>query len=234
MSSPSSLDTALRGLVMLGVIGGGGYWAATHTPIVEIAAQKWDNWQRGAPSRTAHEDDDRRTAGGDAPAFQPGGAPQSIPFTGAQPLPLPGAADHAAPPALGASAESSHSPEPGRFPGQQAGFEPAINYGSATSNAATSNAATLNAGPLNAASLNATHASSESLTELDARLTRLGAVYMLLERREHVSPTYRFYCKVALPGGEQTRPFERVGDEPMQVMRQVVDEVEAWKTGRLP
>jgi hypothetical protein len=59
------------------------------------------------------------------------------------------------------------------------------------------------------------------------RLRRLGATYYLLESWGNQQQMYRFYCKMAIGGSAAyTRCFEATNANPLQAMRQVLQEVE--------
>jgi hypothetical protein len=59
------------------------------------------------------------------------------------------------------------------------------------------------------------------------RLRQLGATYYLLESWGNQRQMYRFYCKMAIGGSPNyTRYFEAVHDDPLQAMRQVLQQVE--------
>lgn len=61
-----SIASMFRALVMLAILGGGAYLAIEHTPILEIAREKFSEWQ----NRPAEHD----WGGGEAPAFDPSDA----------------------------------------------------------------------------------------------------------------------------------------------------------------
>jgi len=62
------------------------------------------------------------------------------------------------------------------------------------------------------------------------RLRQLGATYYLLESWGSEQQMYRFYCKMAVGGSaDYTRYFEASHSDPLQAMRQVLQQVEAWR-----
>ncbi len=66
--------------------------------------------------------------------------------------------------------------------------------------------------------------------EIEQRLAELGAVYSLLETFGREQRRYRFHCDVTLAGSvDLTRGFEASGSDAVEVMRQVLREVEAWR-----
>ena len=59
------------------------------------------------------------------------------------------------------------------------------------------------------------------------RLRQLGATYYLLESWGNQQQMYRFYCKMAIGGSaDYTRCFEATNSNPLQAMRQVLQQVE--------
>jgi hypothetical protein len=73
---------------------------------------------------------------------------------------------------------------------------------------------------------------SAAEAELYALLRRLDAKYCLLERWEDNPPRYRFHCRVTLGPGLDPKRFEAAGSEPLQLMREVADQVAAWRAKR--
>ena len=64
------------------------------------------------------------------------------------------------------------------------------------------------------------------------RLRQLGATYYLLESWGNQQQMYRFYCKMAVGGSATyTRCFEATNSNPLQAMRQVLQQVETQHTG---
>ena len=64
------------------------------------------------------------------------------------------------------------------------------------------------------------------------RLRQLGATYYLLESWGNQQQMYRFYCKMAVGGSAAyTRCFEATNSNPLQAMRQVLQQVETQHTG---
>jgi len=65
------------------------------------------------------------------------------------------------------------------------------------------------------------------------RLRDLGATYYLLETWGRNGELYRFHCKMAVAGSQSyTRHFEATSDDAAQAMRSVLEQVEAWRSGR--
>lgn len=83
------------------------------------------------------------------------------------------------------------------------------------------------AGPLAATS------GSDPYTVIQDRLRQLGATYYLLESWGDQDRQYRFFCRMAIGGNAQcTRSFWSIDTDPFQAMRQVLQQVEAWRSGR--
>ena len=62
------------------------------------------------------------------------------------------------------------------------------------------------------------------------RLRQLGATYYLLESWGNQQQVYRFYCKMAVGGSAAyTRCFEATNSNPLQAMRQVLQQVETQR-----
>ena len=62
------------------------------------------------------------------------------------------------------------------------------------------------------------------------RLRQLGATYYLLESWGNQQQMYRFYCKMAVGGSAAyTRCFEATNSNPLQAMRQVLQQVETQR-----
>jgi hypothetical protein len=70
---------------------------------------------------------------------------------------------------------------------------------------------------------------------LERRLREYGAIYYLLETWGNDGELYRFHCKMAIANNPNyTRHFEATHREAMQAMNQVLEQIEAWRAGRLP
>ncbi len=77
-------------------------------------------------------------------------------------------------------------------------------------------------------------AQPDRFTIMERRLRELGATYYLLERWNE-SEYFRFHCKMAIANdATHTRQFEATDADPMRAMARVVEQIEAWRTGRLP
>jgi hypothetical protein len=75
MSKPSGADTAVRGIVMLLVLGGGAWGAMQYPPVADRVTALWRAWEAGKPLLSSNDSlSEARNAGGDAPPFSPGGA----------------------------------------------------------------------------------------------------------------------------------------------------------------
>lgn len=116
----NSIASMIRALIMLAILGGGAYLACEHTPILEIAREKFSEWQ--------NRQSEPEWGGGEAPSFQAGGNSPLQPITGdAQPW---------APVNPRAAAEDQ-SPS-SQYPGRQVGYVEANTLGADTSGAANS------------------------------------------------------------------------------------------------
>jgi hypothetical protein len=74
---------------------------------------------------------------------------------------------------------------------------------------------------------------TDGFREVEQRLRQLGATYYLLESWGQSKQLYRFYCRVAVTGSpEYTRYFEATDTDGLSAMREVMDEVEAWRARR--
>jgi hypothetical protein len=74
---------------------------------------------------------------------------------------------------------------------------------------------------------------SDPYTVIQDRLRQLGATYYLLESWGDQDRQYRFFCRMAIGGNAQcTRSFWSIDTDPFQAMRQVLQQVEAWRSGR--
>ena len=70
---------------------------------------------------------------------------------------------------------------------------------------------------------------------MERRLREFGATYYLLETWGNDSEYYRFHCKMAIANNPtHTRQFEATDTDPAAAMGRVVEQVEAWRAGRLP
>ena len=75
----------------------------------------------------------------------------------------------------------------------------------------------------------------DRFTVMERRLRELGATYYLLETWGNESEYYRFHCKMAIANNPtHTRQFEATDGDPLKAMGRVVEQVEAWRAGRLP
>jgi hypothetical protein len=73
----------------------------------------------------------------------------------------------------------------------------------------------------------------DAFRAIQDRLQQMGATYYLLESWGTRQQMYRFYCKMAIGGSaDYTRYFEATSDDPLQAMKQVLREVEAWREGK--
>lgn len=69
--------------------------------------------------------------------------------------------------------------------------------------------------------------------DMEQRLRSLGATYYLLESWGTEGNLYRFHVKMALAGNPNyNRHFEATDADPLAAMHRVLDEVEAWRSGR--
>lgn len=70
---------------------------------------------------------------------------------------------------------------------------------------------------------------------MERRLRELGATYYLLETWGESGELYRFHAKMALSDNPRyNRHFEATDAEAMVAMQRVLDQVEAWRSGRAP
>ncbi|HEX4146278.1 MAG TPA: hypothetical protein VHY91_22450 [Pirellulales bacterium] len=75
----------------------------------------------------------------------------------------------------------------------------------------------------------------DRFTLMERRLREFGATYYLLETWGNDSEYYRFHCKMAIANNPtHTRQFEATDTDPLRAMARVVEQVEAWRGGRLP
>lgn len=73
----------------------------------------------------------------------------------------------------------------------------------------------------------------QQLAAMHQRLRELGATYLLLETWGEQRQAFRFYCKIAIAGNPHyTYRFEATDTDPIQAMRDVVDQVEQWRAKR--
>ncbi len=78
-------------------------------------------------------------------------------------------------------------------------------------------------------------AGPDHFNQLERRLREYGAVYYLLETWGNDGELYRFHCKMAIANNPNlTRQFEATHREALQAMTQVLEQIEAWRAGRLP
>ncbi|MCE9608036.1 MAG: hypothetical protein K8U03_24385 [Planctomycetia bacterium] len=75
----------------------------------------------------------------------------------------------------------------------------------------------------------------EQFTQIQSRLKALGATHYTLETWGASGNAFRFQCRMAAGhSADYTRQFEATDTDPLRTMQTVLDEVEAWKAGRLP
>ncbi len=75
---------------------------------------------------------------------------------------------------------------------------------------------------------------TDRFTYMEGRLRDFGATYYLLERLANGGDRYRFFCQLPLAGNPgPTRNFEATDIDPLRAMNRVVEQVEAWRAGRL-
>lgn len=73
---------------------------------------------------------------------------------------------------------------------------------------------------------------ADQFRSIPERLRQLGATYYLLESWGSDQQMYRFYCKMAVGGcADYTRYFEASHSDPLHAMQQVLQQVEAWRSG---
>lgn len=76
--------------------------------------------------------------------------------------------------------------------------------------------------------------SGDRFSVMQSRLKQLGATYTLLESWGSKGDLYRFYCKLAIGGNvNYTRYFEATDPDSFSAMAKVLQQVEAWRAGRL-
>ena len=75
----------------------------------------------------------------------------------------------------------------------------------------------------------------EQFTQIQQRLRALGATHYALETWGTDGQLYRFQCRMAAGHtSDYTRQFEATDTDALRTMLTVLEEVEAWKAGRLP
>lgn len=80
-----------------------------------------------------------------------------------------------------------------------------------------------------------TAAPGDQFTQIQSRLRALGATHYTLETWGAGGNSFRFQCRMAAGhSSDYTRQFEATDTDPLRTMQTVLDEVEAWKAGRLP
>lgn len=80
-----------------------------------------------------------------------------------------------------------------------------------------------------------TTAGLEQFTQIQQRLRALGATHYALETWGTDGQLYRFQCRMAAGHtADYTRQFEATDTDALRTMLTVLEEVEAWKAGRLP
>jgi hypothetical protein len=76
--------------------------------------------------------------------------------------------------------------------------------------------------------------SADALVQAQEKLRKLGATYYVLEYWGKEQNQFRFHCRMAVGGNPNyTRPFQAIENDPLQAIAKVVQEVEAWRAGRL-
>ena len=77
--------------------------------------------------------------------------------------------------------------------------------------------------------------SGDQFSHIQSRLKALGATHYTLETWGTGGNSFRFQCRMAAGhSADYTRQFEATDTDPLRTMQTVLDEVEAWKAGRLP
>ncbi|REJ69381.1 MAG: hypothetical protein DWQ31_04770 [Planctomycetota bacterium] len=184
-----SIASAFRALVMLVILGGGGYLAVKHTPILEIAHDKLVEWELIAQS-AGETPTDYDWGGGSAPSYGQADGVAGTPLAspGEQPSTVP--ADQ----------------PPQQYAAQPAGYEAPLAPGATAPPAEVGYVA------------------------LERQLRELGVSYSLLESYGAEGGNFRFFCKAALPGGsDKHQNFQAVAAEPVEALRQVVEQVRRWR-----
>jgi hypothetical protein len=76
---------------------------------------------------------------------------------------------------------------------------------------------------------------NEEFTRIQQRLRGLGATHYMLETWGPTGEAYRSQCRMAAGhDAHYSRHFEATDVEPLRAMRTVLEDVESWKSGRLP
>jgi hypothetical protein len=76
--------------------------------------------------------------------------------------------------------------------------------------------------------------SSDRFTAMERKLRDYGATYYLLETWGNDGEMYRFHCRMAIGNNPNyTRQFEATDHDSLKAMAQVLERVEAWRSGRL-
>ena len=81
------------------------------------------------------------------------------------------------------------------------------------------------------------HVDSVRYQSVQQRLQELGVDYFVLEKSASDAPSYRFHCRIAVPGSTvYARPFEINDADPLHAMERALADVESWcashQTGR--
>ena len=81
------------------------------------------------------------------------------------------------------------------------------------------------------------HVESVRFQSVQQRLQELGVDYFVLEKSAGDAPSYRFHCRIAVPGSTvYARPFEIHNADPLRAMERALADVESWcashQTGR--
>jgi hypothetical protein len=197
-------ETLFRAFIMGAAIVGLGWAAFRYTEIPRIAIQKAIAWYESRAEFQQTEILLARPAPQNQDPQQPGLLPSSVQH--AERLPGGQSGLPAQPETLGIAGQPPAE-------ARAVAFEfPATDRGIA------------NAGPV-----------VERRAAIEQRLAELGAVYSLLETFGRDQRRYRFHCDVTLAGSvDLTRSFEASGSDAVEVMRQVLREVEAWRGPVVP
>ncbi len=100
---------------------------------------------------------------------------------------------------------------------------------------AASGAAASQTGAQSQAGAAAATLANEQFAALERKLRDLGASYYLLETWGNDGELYRFQCKMGVGGNPNyQRHFEATDRDKLQAMARVLEQVEAWRNGRLP
>ena len=74
----------------------------------------------------------------------------------------------------------------------------------------------------------------DRFSSIERRLRQYGATYYLLEAWGSEGQLYRFHCKMAMANNPSyTRHFEATDSDALRAMDHVVEQIEAWRAGRL-